>query len=102
MRGTLVWTVRLADLRSPIGILEEAAVDELVADAREDLLLARGAREVRLPGGLPDPGVGQRRPAVEMVPAGRDGEAVVEAALGVGRVAEAALDVDVDATEAGR
>ena len=82
-----------------MGSSRKPPLTELVADAREDLLLSPGAREVRFAGCLAHAGVGQGGLAVEMVAAGGDREAALEAAVRVGRVAEAVGDVDIDAAE---
>ena len=56
-------------LEQPDRIVDEAASDDRVADALDDLLLASGTGEVALPGRLADAGIGQRLVAVEVVPA---------------------------------
>ena len=61
-------------LQEPDRVVQEAAVHDRVADAGEDLLLARGAGEVALAGGLANPRVGERLLAVEVMPPGRDRE----------------------------
>ena len=97
-----VSTVSPSALSSPIGSFRKPPAFTRSRIAGQDLLLAGRPGEVALAGGLADPGVGEGLLAVQVVAAGGDREAVREAVLVVGRVAEAVGDVDVDPAEACR